>query len=65
MGYSIGKELDSGSEHLQHLDDPTKLSDAVDTLEGRNGILRDLDRLEDWACVNSKKYLKAKLGQDN
>lgn len=49
----------NGSERLQHLDDP-KLSGAVDRFEGRDAILRNLDRLEDWACVNFKMCIKAK-----
>ncbi|GAB0203362.1 hypothetical protein GRJ2_002801800 [Grus japonensis] len=48
----------------------TKLCGGVATLEGRDAILRDLDRLERWARVNCMKFKKAKckvlhVGQRN
>ena len=38
----------------------TKLRGTVDTLEGREAIQRDLDRVEKWAHVNLMSYSKAK-----
>ncbi|GAB0181380.1 cAMP-dependent protein kinase inhibitor alpha [Grus japonensis] len=38
----------------------TKLCGVVNTLEGRDAIQKDLDRLERWACVNRMKFNKAK-----
>ncbi|GAB0176514.1 cAMP-dependent protein kinase inhibitor alpha [Grus japonensis] len=53
--------MDSGMEcTLNKLANDTKLCGVVDTLEGRDAIQRDLDRLEMWACANHMKFHKAK-----
>ncbi|XP_014802626.1 PREDICTED: uncharacterized protein LOC106890991 [Calidris pugnax] len=53
--------MDSGIECIlnKFVDNP-KLCGVVNTLEERDAIKRDLNRLEKWACANLMLYNKAK-----
>jgi len=63
--------LDAGIEcTLNNFADNTKLGGAVDSVEDREALQRDLDRLKSWAITKRKKCNKSKcwilhLGQGN
>ncbi|GAB0203944.1 ceramide transfer protein [Grus japonensis] len=54
-------DLDAGVERtISKFADDTKLGGAVDSLEGREAMQRDLDGLEHWAVINEMKFKKNK-----
>jgi len=54
-------DMDSGIEcTVSKFADDTKLCGAVNMLEGRDAIQKDLDTLKSWAHVNFMKFSKGK-----
>jgi len=54
-------DLDYGAEcTLSKLADDTKLSGAVDTIEGKHAIQRNLNRFEKWSHGNLMRFNQAK-----
>jgi len=59
-------DMDSGTECIfSKFADNTKLCGAVDMLEGRDAVQRDIDRLEKWAHWNLMKWKLLHLGWGN
>ena len=56
----IEGNMDSRIKCTLKFADDTKLSGVDDTLEGRDVIQRNLDRLERWAHANLMKFSQAK-----
>ncbi|GAB0183882.1 hypothetical protein GRJ2_000853500 [Grus japonensis] len=56
----IGKMQSGIKGTVSKFANDTELCGAVNMMEGRDAIQRDIDRLERWACANCLKFNKAK-----
>ncbi|KAJ7422534.1 hypothetical protein BTVI_13707 [Pitangus sulphuratus] len=55
------KDLDAGLEGiLSKFEDDTELGGTVDSFKGREALERDLEKSEDWAITNHRKFNKGK-----
>lgn len=57
--YVFMNDLDTGLGILTKFADDTKLWEAVDFLEGKKALQRDLDKLEGWAIIKYMKIFKS------
>jgi len=55
-------DLDAGTKRtLNKVANDTKLTGPMDSLEAREALQRDLDRLESWAITNHMEFSKCRV----